>query len=277
MPPFNDPAFAFKIQDFGDDKLWVIQQAIGPENLYKLILNPEEWIEDFPLDPNLPPDQWKFPDVKIPPIFTICVHVATPGVPPDHMLLQGIGGTGLMNLYLPETITASSDLKLSCKSENPPCPDAASISGKFAAFFLLDLKPEEATGSKQLTGKLFLHYPIFTPMQTPDKHEAERRAFALAQFHLELAKKKNLTDVGRDKFLVTTDRTAMCRVGTKLVDYIYDSAKIPHSGEGVPANTQAVIFSEKNATREACEILVAKYLAGELTWEEAYTKPYAGP
>lgn len=264
----ENKSFGYTEEQFGDDQIWTIQQPIGSNNLRKFIQYPQAWVRSIPLDPVNPSDPPTYPKVDIPSPFVINVHVRTPGIPKDHMFIQGIGGTNVINLYLPEVITAASD-------QSAPPAGAANITGAIDALLVLDRDPD-APSVENLKGKVFVHYPIFTPKDPFDPSEPERRAFNIADFHLNLARDYSITKVGQAKF-VLAKKTAKWRDGNKLVKYAGNADLIPATRFWTHKVTQAAISSENNASREACEILVAMYEAGQITWEEAYTKPYAGP
>jgi hypothetical protein len=268
MPPFELQSFGYTVDPFGDDQIWTMQQPIGGNNLRKLIQYPQAWVRSIPVEPDKPGDPVTYPKVDIPSPFVINVHVRTPGIPPDHMFIQGIGGTNVINLYLPEVITDASE------QDSPP-PDGAPVVGAIDALLVLDRDPD-APSSEDLKGKVFVHYPIFSPKDAFDPAEPERRAYSIAEFHLNLARNYDITKVGEAKFELAT-KTAKWRDGNKLVKYTGNAADIPATRYWTHKVTQAAISSENNASREACEILVAQYEAGLITWEEAYTKPYAGP
>ncbi len=253
-----------------DDGLWVAEHPVT--ELIPLLMDPINWVktkgeEAFELLPNF--------------VIHIYPRVNGDAAGEGQMLIQGIDKTNLITIQ--PSASGASAFRAAVLAglegthhEGWPSPkvqqDAQQLGSedfgkRFFASVCLD---EEGDG-----GKAFVHFQVFKKTEGESDESARfRKARRMAEVHLAAIKDpeffhKNVRDP------LTQVKPEVLRRGANRLEPLPDDGN-PIVLESTPSETTIpMIICASGPGDEACEILVARYKAGQISYEAAYFKPYA--
>lgn len=260
------------------DPLWVAELPL--ETIFSFFCDPVGWLAD-----KSHPEQHVLTSPFVIAIEELFAAGSSVG---DSLLLQGIDNTNLVTLCAAPgsaeklfALIKSKKKKLLSEPflgivENQLAP-FGSYRSFVGSFFGKDLEITVVDDAKGI-GRAFIHFPLWKLADASDPKDPKRSTIEkhtwLAFFHLLAA-----TDA---KFL---DAVLSTGTITKAPNHMVSSSGSLKAGS--PITAKSIVFVPRNATvpllysdgkpddEAACEMLVAAYNNGQISYSQAFCKPYA--